>query len=93
MTQHKIHMAYVHQPTHISKTYIFQNPSDVLNMKWCSIENIGMQYLFWLYLYRCPYADHIYNFWHITISYIYKLPLYCDQYHQINHVGTIRKEF
>ena len=56
-------MAYVHQPTHISKTYIFLSPSDILDMKWCcSIENIGMQYLFWLYLYRCPYADHIYNF-------------------------------
>ena len=88
MTQHKIHMAYVDQPTHINKSYVFLNPSDALKMKWCcNIENIGMQYLFWLYLYRCPYADHIYNFWHITISYIYKLPLYCDQYHQINHVG------
>ena len=34
-------MAYVHQPTHIDKTYIFLNPWDVLNMKWCcSVENI-----------------------------------------------------
>ena len=80
----------MHQPTHINKTYIFLNPCDVLNMKWfCSIENIGMQYLFWLYLYRFPYADHFYDFWRkaITILYIYKLPLYCDQYHKINHVG------
>ena len=82
MIQHKIHMAYVHQPTHIDNTYILLNPWDVLNMKWCCIiKNIGMQYLFWLYVYGFPYSDHIYHFWRITILYIYKLPLYCDQYH------------
>ena len=28
-----------------------------------SIENIGMQLLFWLYLYKYPYTDHTFDFW------------------------------
>ena len=56
-------LRYSTNPHILTKPIFFLNPWDVLNMKWCcSIENIGMQYLFWLYLYRFPYADHIYNF-------------------------------
>ena len=36
-------------------------------------------------------GPHIYDFWRITILYIYKLPLYYDQYHKINHVGHHKK--
>ena len=58
-----------------------------------SIENIGIQWLFWLYLYRYPYTDHIVDFGRIAILYIYKLPLYGDQYIKINNVGHHRKRY
>ena len=60
---------------------------DVLNMKWDrSIENLGMQYLFWLYSYRYLFIDHICNLCRITILHIYKLL-------KIVKWGTIGKDF
>ena len=56
-------------------------------MKWhCGIENTGMQYLFWLYLYIYPHTDHTCDFDTPRYCTFNKLPLYGEQYHKTYQV-------
>ena len=53
------HAAHAHSPHILTIIYGYE-PMGWPEYEWdCSIENIGIQYLFWLYMNRCPYTNQI----------------------------------